>query len=63
MMVILILVSYVEVNLKENFLSVKIRSMKETLPLKQVFILIKLARVLLSENSIRAESVGTIILN
>ena len=33
--------------------------MQEPLPLKQVFILIKLVRLLLSRNPIRAESVGS----
>ena len=52
-------VSYVEVNLKENFLLVKIKSVQEPLPLKQVFVLIKLVRLLLSKNTIRAEEVGS----
>ena len=43
-------VSYVEVNLKENFLLVKIKSMQEPLPLKQVFVLIKLITPLLLRN-------------
>ena len=52
-------VSYVEVNSKENFLLVKIKSVQEPLPLKQVFVLIKLVRLLLSKNTIRAEEVGS----
>ena len=52
-------VSYVEVNVKENFLLVKIKSVQEPLPLKQVFVLIKLVRLLLSKNTIRAEEVGS----
>ena len=51
-------VSYVEVKLKENFLVVKIKSMQELSPLKQVFVLIKLVRLLLSRNPIRTESFG-----
>ena len=45
--------------LKQNFLLVKIKSLQEHLLLKQVFVLIRLVWLLLSKNTIRAESVGS----